>query len=492
MVGNADAFRAARIACARWRSRRRTTGVWHRNWPPAARVKRQPFSWAARGTGPRPRHARRNDGGQMRAPSAPRASPTSIINQRIRSVTSAAAVFPFERHENLHVCGLSRFGRGSSGTSAMFSGVHLSQYPHQSALQCYVSGRSARPAEPRVKHVSGQPMLRAGFAGFHDEFMHPLWLVFDMLTAAKAINRQTHGFIQRPGFDLNRMLDTIRIPERHSTLFHLGRISYSLFVRLRLKRSPYSWAAFCAGPRPRRSRRAASSGANRRWCMWISARRRARTPASADGVSRAAYRSHPAPVARAWSSRRAACAPERWWDDTAPPCGAHPIRRRAVAATDGLRLAPEGAAGIGLREAPGRAPAPWAAAIRRAGALVMGASRRGMARVHRGHACQRQRIARGLRLARLQHNALGGGASCRARAAGARWAWPSRRAAGAPERWGNAGAFRAARVSIRTPAVAATDSLAAGTSRQASGCARRCSKALHLVPSFFCGRSGRF
>ena len=65
----------------------------------------------------------------------------------------------------------------------------LPQQPPQPCLQCHVSGRSARPAEPRVKGVPGQAVLGAGLARFHNELMHPLRLVADVLAAAEAIDR---------------------------------------------------------------------------------------------------------------------------------------------------------------------------------------------------------------------------------------------------------------------------------------------------------------
>lgn len=84
-------------------------------------------------------------------------------------------------------------------------------------------------------------MLSAGFAGFHEEFVQPLWLVFQVLTVAEAINRQTHGFAQRPRFHFNGMLHTVRIPESHSTTLQVGSIQYSLFIRLRYS----AWRISC-------------------------------------------------------------------------------------------------------------------------------------------------------------------------------------------------------------------------------------------------------
>jgi hypothetical protein len=58
-------------------------------------------------------------------------------------------------------------------------------------------------------------------------------------------------------------------------------------------------------------------------------------------------------VHRGRGTHRAAGAPERRWGNAAPPARhASPIRPPAVAAADSGLLAPELAAGIGLREAP--------------------------------------------------------------------------------------------------------------------------------------------
>ena len=64
--------------------------------------------------------------------------------------------------------------------------------------------------------------------------------------------------------------------------------------------------------------------------------------------ARPAARTAPAPGARARSSRRAACAPERWWGNVGAFRGARiPFRPLSVAAADNRRLASELAAGAG-------------------------------------------------------------------------------------------------------------------------------------------------
>ena len=58
-------------------------------------------------------------------------------------------------------------------------------------------------------------MLGAWLSRFYDEFVQSLRFIFHMLTAAKVINRQPHGFIQCPRLQFDRMLNAFRIPERH-------------------------------------------------------------------------------------------------------------------------------------------------------------------------------------------------------------------------------------------------------------------------------------
>ena len=66
---------------------------------------------------------------------------------------------------------------------------HVAQEPLQSGFQCHLCGRSARPAEPCVKNVPGQPVLSAGLSRFHDEFVQPLRVVAHVLAASKALDR---------------------------------------------------------------------------------------------------------------------------------------------------------------------------------------------------------------------------------------------------------------------------------------------------------------
>src|ERR1700722_6717689 len=81
-------------------------------------------------------------------------------------------------------------------------------------------------------------MLSARLSRFDGEFVQPLRLIAHMLAAAEAINRQPHGLVQGPRLQFDRVLNSVRIPERHPTALHLGRISYSLFVRYGCSRFP--------------------------------------------------------------------------------------------------------------------------------------------------------------------------------------------------------------------------------------------------------------
>ena len=51
-----------------------------------------------------------------------------------------------------------------------------------------------------------------------------------MLAAAETINRQSHGLVERPRFDFDRVLNSVRIFERHPALLHPSKISYSPFL----------------------------------------------------------------------------------------------------------------------------------------------------------------------------------------------------------------------------------------------------------------------
>ena len=55
-------------------------------------------------------------------------------------------------------------------------------------------------------------MLSARLSRFYDEFVQPLRFVRYMLAAAKAINRQPHGFVQCPRLQFDRVLNALRIP----------------------------------------------------------------------------------------------------------------------------------------------------------------------------------------------------------------------------------------------------------------------------------------
>jgi hypothetical protein len=121
----------------------------------------------------------------------------------------------------------------------------------------------------------------------------------------------------------------------------------------------------CADPRTRRSRWTTPC------CDRPLVHHRRGTAAGADGVSRARPMGHarPAPVARGWScASRGGRA-----GTTVGKCGrlprlAHPIRPRAVAATDHGREAAEPAAGIAPREAPALRLGCWPPRSEAAGA----------------------------------------------------------------------------------------------------------------------------
>ena len=75
-------------------------------------------------------------------------------------------------------------------------------------------------------------MLRAGLSGFHDELVQSLRFVPHVLAMAKALDCQPNGFVQRPRFQFDGMLNTFRIPERHAALLHTKRIPLFAFYSL--------------------------------------------------------------------------------------------------------------------------------------------------------------------------------------------------------------------------------------------------------------------
>ena len=96
----------------------------------------------------------------------------------------------------------------------------VAEEPLQSRFERHFRWRSAWPAKPRIEHVPGQPVLCAGLARFHDELVQPLGVVFHVIASTKALNRQPHGFVQRPRLQVHRVINTFRIPEGNSTLLH--------------------------------------------------------------------------------------------------------------------------------------------------------------------------------------------------------------------------------------------------------------------------------
>jgi len=74
-------------------------------------------------------------------------------------------------------------------------------------------------------------MFGARLKRYHDEFVQPQRLVFHVFAAAEAIYRQPHRLVQRTRFQLDGVLNAIRILERHPALLHSGSISYSVFLR---------------------------------------------------------------------------------------------------------------------------------------------------------------------------------------------------------------------------------------------------------------------
>src|SRR5207244_1454470 len=74
---------------------------------------------------------------------------------------------------------------------------YLAENRLQPGLQSYICRRPARPAEPCIKSVPSQAVLSAGFSRFHGELVQPLRFVFHLLTAAKALDCQSDGFVQR-------------------------------------------------------------------------------------------------------------------------------------------------------------------------------------------------------------------------------------------------------------------------------------------------------
>ena len=75
-------------------------------------------------------------------------------------------------------------------------------------------------------------MLRAGLSGFHDELVQSFRFVPHVLTVAKALDRQPNGFVQRPSLQIDGMLNTFGIPERHAALLHAKRIPLFAFSSL--------------------------------------------------------------------------------------------------------------------------------------------------------------------------------------------------------------------------------------------------------------------
>lgn len=75
------------------------------------------------------------------------------------------------------------------------------------------------------KRVPGQPVFCARLPRFNNELVQPLGLVSHVLTAPTAVNRQPDGFIERPGFQFDSVLDTLRVFERHPALLHANRLS---------------------------------------------------------------------------------------------------------------------------------------------------------------------------------------------------------------------------------------------------------------------------
>lgn len=66
-------------------------------------------------------------------------------------------------------------------------------------------------AEPLVKDLPRQAMLRGWLPRLNGELAKTFRLVLDVLAAAETIDRKAHSFIERAGLQLHRMLDAIGI-----------------------------------------------------------------------------------------------------------------------------------------------------------------------------------------------------------------------------------------------------------------------------------------
>ena len=66
-------------------------------------------------------------------------------------------------------------------------------------------------AEPLVKDLPRQAMLRGRLPRLNGELAKAFRLVLDVLAASETIDRKPHSFIERAGLQLHRMLDAIGI-----------------------------------------------------------------------------------------------------------------------------------------------------------------------------------------------------------------------------------------------------------------------------------------
>ena len=80
-------------------------------------------------------------------------------------------------------------------------------------------------AEPLVKDLPRQAMLRGRLPRLNGELAKAFRLVLDVLAAAETIDRKPHSLIERTGLKLHGMLDAVGIRILNSAALHQGHNS---------------------------------------------------------------------------------------------------------------------------------------------------------------------------------------------------------------------------------------------------------------------------